>query len=193
MQFRNDIGTPTLRPGVNTRKIIQKLGTLGNDSMGLTCSMDVARRWGGAESIEPFASFEKASHAVKHGHVDAFLVPEAYPHLNSFIMDSALTASDTFIMEIPSLVFCVAPHKPVADVQLVFHHAATTALLSEVAIPWKEAIHASSNVEACHSLLERPEESACVTNALCASHFKLKLIQVLRDSISMPWICFRKL
>lgn len=188
----NFMGQPLGR-GQSARESIQRLGTLGDDPIGLTCSMDVARRWGCARTIEPFSSFEKASHAVKQGHVDAFLVPGAYPSLNAFIMDSALMASDTFVMAIPSLVLCVAANATVQNVQYIFHHPATTALLPEVEILWKEAVHASSNVEACRNLLDSPENSACVTNLLCANHFNLKIIQTLRQGISMPWICFKKL
>lgn len=193
MRIDDDFMRQPLGRSQSARESIQRLGTLGDDPIGLTCSMDVARRWGGAQTIEPFSSFEKASHAVKQGHVDAFLVPGAYPRLNAFIMDSALTASETFVMEIPSLVLCVAANAVVKDVQCIFHHPATTALLPEVEILWKEAVHVSSNVEACRSLLDIPENSACVTNFLCANHFNLKVIQTLRQSISMPWICFKKL
>ena len=66
---------------------IGRLATLCDDPIGLTCSIDVARRWGGAKEVAPFASFEAASAAVKEGVADAFLVPGAYPHLNGFIMD----------------------------------------------------------------------------------------------------------
>ena len=34
-----------------------------DDPIGLTCSIDVARRWGGAKEVAPFASFEAASAA----------------------------------------------------------------------------------------------------------------------------------
>lgn len=193
MQIDDDLIQQPLGCNPSVRETIQRLGTLGDDAIGLTCSMDVARRWGGAQTIEPFSSFEKASHAVKQGHVDAFLVPGAYPRLNAFIMDSALTTSDTFVMEIPSLVLCIAANAVAKDVQYIFHHPATTALLPEVDILWKEAVHASSNVEACRCLLDSPENSACVTNSLCANHFNLKIIQTLRQGIFMPWICFKKL
>lgn len=188
----NFMGQPLGRDQ-SARESIQRLGTLGDDPIGLTCSMDVARRWGYAQTIEPFSSIENASHAVKQGRIDAFLVPGAYPRLNAFIMDSALTASDTFVMEIPSLVLCVAANAAVQDVKYIFHHPATTALLPEVEILWKEAVHASSNVEACRNLLDSSENSACVTNLLCANHFNMKIIQTLRQGISMPWICFKKL
>lgn len=193
MQIDEDFIRQPLGRSQSARESIQRLGTLGDDTIGLTCSMDVARRWGGAQTIEPFSSFEKASYAVKQGLVDAFLVPGAYPRLNAFIMDSALTASDTFVMEIPSLVLCVATNAVVKDAQYIFHHPATTALLPEIKILWKKAVHASSNVEACRNLLDIPENSACVTNLLCANHFNLKVIQTLRQGISMPWICFKKL
>lgn len=171
---------------------IQWLATLGDDLIGLTCSMDAARRWGVAEKIEPFTSFESASQAVKDGRVDAFLVPRAYPRVNSFIMDAELSATNAFLMEIPPLVVGVAPDICLDNAECIYHHPATTALLSDLKMPWTEAVHASSNVEACRKLLEDSESSACVTNALCARYFGLEIVQVLREGISMPWICFRK-
>lgn len=54
------------------------------------------------------------------------------------------------------------------------------------------AIEVSSNVDACRKHMELVHDSACITNALCVEHFNMRVIQILRDSISMPWICFRK-
>lgn len=174
------------------RQSIERLATLCDDPVGLTCSMDVARRWGFAKEVTPYASFEAASFAVKEGLADAFLVPGAYPRLNAFIMDAELNAAKTFIMKIPALVLACLPDQIDSKFHTIFHHPAVTPLLAEIDMPWDSAIHASSNSEACRMLLARPTPSACVTNALCAAHFKLKTLKELRSGIAMPWICFEK-
>jgi hypothetical protein len=171
---------------------IGRLATLCDDPIGLTCSIDVARRWGGAKEVAPFASFEAASAAVKEGVADAFLVPGAYPHLNGFIMDSELSAFQAFIMTIPPLVLATRRAQEGRAFQTLFHHPAVAPLLAEISIPWESAVHAPSNSEACRMLLANPDSSACVTNALCADHFELRTLKELRNGISMPWICFEK-
>lgn len=171
---------------------IPKLGTLCDDPIGLTCSMHIARQWGGAETIEPFDTFEYACAAVKDRRIDAFLVPAAYPRLNAFIMDAELVVFDTFVMSIPALVLATSIENTTRGVDFLFHHPAVATLLSEIDLPYRKAIEVSSNVDACRKHIEHVHNSACITNALCVEHFNMRVVQTLRDGISMPWICFRR-
>ena len=175
----------------SSRKI-PKLGTLGDDPIGLTCSMHVARQWAVAETIEPFETFEHACAAVKDRRIDAFLVPAAYPRLNAFIMDAELVAFDTFVMSIPALVLATSTGTTKTGVQLLFHHPAVATLLPEMDRSYEKAVEVSSNVEACRKHLELAHHSACITNALCVEYFNMSVVQILREGISMPWICFRR-
>lgn len=171
---------------------IPKLGTLCDDPMGITCSMHIARQWGGAKTIEPFDTFEDACAAVKDKRIDAFLVPAAYPCLNAFIMDAELVVFDTFIMRIPALVLATSNENTTRGVDFLFHHPAVAPLLSEMDLPYTKAIEVSSNVDACRKHMALVHNSACITNALCVEHFNMRVVQTLRDGICMPWICFRK-
>lgn len=193
----NAAGLPAALPATTagsgpprTRPLHQRLATLGDDSAELTCSMHVARRWGGARETVGCSSFEAARELLRTGRADALLVPAAYPRLNTFIMDEALLASQVFIMPIPALVLatCTGPIAP--RLQQLIHHAAVTPLLPELGLCWVQARQADSNAEACRLLLAAPQPSACITNALCATHFGLEVVRELRPNLAMPWICF---
>lgn len=150
------------------------------------------KKWGISRSIESFPTFECASAAVKEQRIDAFLVPGAYPQSSTFIMDDLLLASHVFIMGIPSLVLAVASPEIPDSLDVIYHHPATTALLSEIEIDYKKSIQTSSNTQSCRQMLNGPHHCACITNSLCSTHFNLNVIKILRKEISMPWICFKK-
>lgn len=175
-----------LYPGPQHRR----LATLGDEGAELTCSMHVARRWGGARETVGCASFEAARELLRTGQADALLVPAAYPRLNTFIMDAALRASQVFIMPIPALVLGTRAGPAAPRLQQLIHHAAVAPLLPELGLSWEQARQAGSNAEACRLLLAAPQPSACITNALCAAHFGLNVVRELRPNLAMPWICF---
>lgn len=154
--------------------------------------MDAARRWGKTREIFPFKSFEEAADALKQGCLDAILVPGAYPKINAFIMDSELRAVKVFIQKIPALVSACKGSVTATAFNNIFHHSAVTPLLEELDCSWEKSTVASSNSEACRMHLTSSNSSSCITNALCAAHFELSILQVLRGGISMPWICFGK-
>ena len=173
-----------------TRPLHQRLATLGDEGAELTCSMHVARRWGGAREAVGCASFEAARELLRTGQADALLVPAAYPQLNTFIMDEALCASQVFIMPIPALVLATRSVPTKAQLHQMIHHAAVAPLLPELGLSWQQALLASSNAEACRLLQVAPEPSACITNALCSAHYGLHVVRELRPNLAMPWICF---
>jgi prephenate dehydratase len=175
----------------NSNVEYQSLGTLCDEPNGLTCSYYVAEKWGKAAKIFPFDSFEAAAESVKNGKISAFLVPGAYPQIRSFIMDSDLAASCTFIMQIPALVLCGKTKDIPAAVEILYHHPATTPLLEEVQICFQKSEFVSSNSKACVTLLHQNElSSIAITNELCLNHYGLYLYQTLRTGIQMPWVCF---
>jgi len=178
--------TGTLRPV----PLYRRLATLGDDNAELTCSMHIARRWGGARETVGCASFEAARELLRTGQADALLVPAAYPRLNTFIMDEALRASQVFILPIPALVLATGGGPAAPRLQQLIHHPAVAPLLPELGLHWEQARQASSNAEACRLLRAAPEPSACITNALCAAHFGLNVVRELRPNLAMPWICF---
>lgn len=171
---------------------VDRLGTLCDDPIGLTCSMDAARRWGKARKILPFKSFEEAAETLKQGLLDAILVPGAYPKINTLIMDSNLKAGQVFIQKIPSLVLASKCCSDVTGFDKVFHHSAVAPLLNEIAFSWRHALTATSNSEACRMHLASASSSVCITNSLCADYFELTVMQILRLGISMPWVCFER-
>ncbi|QHJ01222.1 hypothetical protein GT347_26470 [Xylophilus rhododendri] len=144
---------------------INRLATICDDPLGLTCSMDVASRWGAARELLPHSSFELAALSVKEGNADAFLVAGAYPHLNAFIMDADLLVRDTFVMKIPALILACRANERSNEFGTLFHHPAVTPLLSELAVGWKEAVHAPSNSQACRELISAPGPALCITNS----------------------------
>jgi len=171
---------------------IKRLATLCDDPIGLTCSMNAAQRWGGAEELISAASFEDAANAVINGRADAFLVAGAYPKLNAFIMDSKLIATDVFILKIPSLQMACQAKDAGEIFENMYHHVAVSPLIEESRVRWQNAINSPSNSEACRMMIADARPSACVTNALCSDHFQLKVLETLRVGIEMPWVCFEK-
>jgi hypothetical protein len=170
-----------------------RLGTLCDEPNGLTCSFDAAKRWGRAQTISACPSFEDAAERVKRGELSAFLVPAAYPGLNRLIMDSRLVAAETFILPIPDLVLVGRDETAPERVEVLFHHPATTALLPETGIAYRDTRHSTSNSAACKDLLGCELPAVAVTNQLCASFYALPVYKVLRRGIAMPFVCFQRL
>lgn len=168
------------------------LGTLGDDEGFLTCSMHIAKKMDNSDMIKPYPEFEAAAEDLKSGAISCLLVPGAYPKLNSFIMDSDLVVSESFVEKIPALVLSGFHAACPEQIELIFHHPATTYLLSELNIAYRENSTVSSNPEACRQVMLNTETSIALTNQLCADHYGLVTYKVLREGIQMPWVCFTK-
>lgn len=167
-----------------------QIGTLCDEPNGLTCSYDVAKKWGKAKEISSFSSFEEAANQVRNGLLPAFLVPAAYPKVNAFIMDKHLIATNSFIMQIPDLLLVGVTENIPLSVITLYHHPATTALLPETGVEYQYNVHATSNSNACIKLINDKNHSVAITNSLCAKFYKLKTYKILRMGILMPFICF---
>lgn len=168
------------------------LGTLGDDEGFLTCSMHIAKKLHNADTIVPYPLFEEAAKDLKSERISCLLVPGAYPKINSFIMDSELEVSESFVRKIPALVLSGFEKKSPPNIDIIFHHPATAFLLSEVTTSYKENIAVSSNTESCKMVIENKNRSIAITNQLCADHYGLTTYKVLRKGINMPWVCFTK-
>ncbi|KAA9007569.1 hypothetical protein F4V43_03515 [Paenibacillus spiritus] len=169
------------------------LGTLGDSEGFLTCSMHVAKEWDHADQIRAYPLFETAAEDLRSEKIDCLLVPAAYPHLGRFIMDRDLKAAESFIRQIPALVLGGMESVPSSSTEQVYHHPATTHLLSEIDTEYQETVGVASNSEACRRVLENPQSSVCITNQLCADYYGLSTYKILREGIRMPWICFTKM
>ncbi|OAX45430.1 hypothetical protein [Paenibacillus sp. AD87] len=168
------------------------LGTLGDEEGFLTCSMHIAKKLNNSDIIKPYPEFEAAAEDLKSGEISCLLVPGAYPKLNSFIMDSELVVSESFVEKIPALVLSGFHAECPDQIDVIFHHPATTYLLSELSIIYRESSTVSSNPEACRKVMHHTERSIALTNQLCADHYGLVTYKVLREGINMPWVCFTK-
>lgn len=82
----------------NDGAIYSEVGTLGDadDQVGLTCSIDAARRCKRGKSIVSYPTFEDAAESLKNkmiaAMITAMLVPVAYPRIGGFIMDAEIEA-----------------------------------------------------------------------------------------------------
>ncbi|WP_339273512.1 hypothetical protein MKY59_20700 [Paenibacillus sp. FSL W8-0426] len=168
------------------------LGTLGDDEGFLTCSMHIAKKMDNSDLIKPYPEFEAAADDLKSGEISCLLVPGAYPKLNSFIMDSDLVVSESFVEKIPALVLSGFQVVCPEQIDIIYHHPATTYLLTELDIIYRENCTVSSNPEACRKVMLNTERSLALTNQLCADHYGLVTYKVLREGIQMPWVCFTK-
>lgn len=178
-------------------KIKSKLGTLGDNSGYLTCSMFVAHKKMPTYSIIPYPTFENAINALKCGEVSLVLVPSAYSLINRFIMDKKICVMKTFIEIIPPLVIVGKNFKKegiMKDVTKIYLHEATISILNELKFESAPSIcKVESNIEACKFLLDDEDINSCaITNLLCAKYFDLNIIKTLRDGVKMPWVIFSK-
>lgn len=173
-----------------------KIATLCDEPVGLTCSVDAARKMEIIGEILFSKTFEEAADHVKYGRADAFLVPGAYPGLNKFIMDERLEVFHVCLHKIPALVYACSRDITKEDLALrlvkIYHHPAVSPLLQEIEIIGEnfESVEATSNSEACKKLESDVDVSACITNEIFADYYGLKKIQVLREGIAMPWVLF---
>ncbi len=173
-----------------TQFTYKDIGTLCDEPNCLTCSFFIAREWGQAETILPFPTFELAAQAVKDGQIETCLVAGAYPRLNGLIFDEGLVIRETFLRRIPPLVL-VGTHDTIPDdLRVLYHHPATTPLLSETGLNFQPTELVSSNSVACKLLLSSPDDSLAITNKLCSDHYGLHIFKVLRPGTLMPWVVF---
>lgn len=173
-----------------------RIGTLGDEQGYLTCSMYVARKWNRYKSIIPYHTFEAAAQDLKDGELDAILVPAAYADICDFIMDEKLIVSELFLENIPPIV-CVAKQDKfnILNVKRVYLHYATKTLLYTMKLNENDIdkVYVESNVEACKKLLGDDNEcSMSITNMLCAEHYGLIVIRILREEVLMPWVCITR-
>ena len=172
---------------------ISLIGTLGNDSNDVTCSVLAAKSLGDSFNIAAFKEFEFAAESLMADKIDAMLVPGAYPSISKFIMNEQLDVMDVFTYTIPPLVFA-SKNKMIKDkYEILYNHPATNPLLKDVYnASWIEQRNVSSNTIACLEVLESERDCCAITNAACAQKYGLFIHQVIRASINMPFVIFIK-
>ena len=176
-----------------TTNEISTLATLGNSDDDTTCSMLAAKSLHANISIKPYSEFELAIEALQAGHVDSVLVPVAYPHVGKFIMDDNLVVISTFMYNIPALVFASECKSQQEKYYTLFNHPATNPLMKDILYSkWETHSNVSSNTIACLKVLDEKYACCAITNAVCAQKYGLHIHQVLRNSISMPFVIFAK-
>jgi hypothetical protein len=170
------------------------IATLADEPSGLTCSVAVGRRWahGRAGSVVGYPSFELAAAAVRSGTHDALLVPAAYPDIRRFFFDPALRAVETFLAQLPDMVFAVPPGRPAGRFDMVFHHPATTALVEQLPYDVAAVTPSTSNSAACRDALEYPGVVGAVTNRIAADHYHMRAVTVLSAGTPMGFVVFAR-
>jgi prephenate dehydratase len=103
-----------------------------------------------------------------------------------------IEVSESFVKRIPALVLSGFEKNCHENIDIIFHHPATTYLLSEITTSYKENITVSSNPESCRMVIKNISHSIAITNQLCADHYGLTTYKVLRKGINMPWVCFTR-
>lgn len=174
---------------------IKSMATLGSSLSDNTCCMVVVvSRFGMKVAIIPYRNFELAAEAVLKGHVDAMVVPAAYPHLSSFIMNKFLFVAFNFLDVIPDLVFASNEPKQREKYTTLFNHPATNFLAHEndMGIQWENHENVNSNSVACQRVLENGAGFCAITNAITAQKHGLHIHQVLRPHLQMPFHVFMK-
>ncbi len=172
---------------------ISNIGTLGNNSNDVTCSILAAKSLGASFEVTAFSEFELAAESLVNNEIDAMLVPGAYPSISKFIMNRELTVIDTFMYVIPSLVFASYYKAKQSEYDILYNHPATNPLLNDICdAEWDAQENVSSNTAACLKVLENKHTSCAITNSACAERYGLVVHQVIRKGINMPFVIFIK-
>ncbi len=182
---------------IDTATRYASVATLADDPAGLTCSVTVGTRWaatGKASRLLGYPSFEAAAASVKDGRNEALLVAGAYPEIRTFFFDPELRAVEAFVGPLPDMVFAASPQDADLDrFDVVHYHPATRKLFeSRVSDRTTESFHATSNSAACKAALAHGDRAAAITNATCAEHYGLKVIEVLSEGTPMSFVVFER-
>lgn len=150
---------------------ISIIGTLGNDSNDVTCSVLAAKSLGKSFTIAAFREFEFAANSLIENGIDAMVVPGAYPNISKFIMNERLAVVDVYTYIIPPLVFASKYMTSKSEYETLYNHPATNPLLSDIVnVKWKKQENVSSNTIACLKALESNYTACAITNAACAKN-----------------------
>ena len=178
-----------LIPECKRRLYSYKLGTLGDPSAP-TCSEYVARAVCKFKHVQLYGSFEKAASDVVLGSLDIFLVPAAYPHVCHFIHSAELRLLALFVTRIPPMVVAGTLEQMPDQVDVLYHHPATAAMLAQIGCKFSKVVTVASNVAACRAVTGDADKCVCITNKLAADKFNLRISSVLRPGTPMPFFVF---
>jgi hypothetical protein len=172
----------------------RSLATLADDPAGLTCSVTVGLRWarGRAGTVVGYPRFELAAERVRTGEHDVLLVPSAYPDIRTFFFDPELRAVDTFLGTLPDMVLAVPRDARAAELDVLFHHPATTSLVHALAEPVSRLETATSNSAACRAALAHAGRAGAVTNQTSADHYRMRTVRVLAAGTPMGFVVFTR-
>ncbi len=190
------MGTPAYSNIVQGTKQISSIATLADEPGGLTCSVDVAKRWAkyqrGRTVIRGYPSFEEAATSVHDGDNDALLVPSAYAGIARFFFDSELIAIRSFIARLPDFVLAIRESERIEDVEVIFHHPSIETLVDRAGVGDVRRVVTSSNSRAAQLVKESAVSAAAVTNSLSADGYGLRTLQALSRGTPMSFNVFRK-
>ncbi|MEV5212495.1 hypothetical protein AB0K35_33965 [Micromonospora sp. NPDC053740] len=172
--------------------------TLADDPAGLTCSVTVGLEWaahGRAGALLGYPTFEAAAKEVKAGKHDALLVAGAYPEIRSFFFDPALRAVEAFVAPLPDIVLAAPAHnaKQSTEFTKLYYHPATYKLLESLdRVSLMETEQVTSNSLACRRATDDSGHAVAITNATCAEHYGLNVIDVLSAGTPMSFVVFER-
>ncbi|MBO6920180.1 MAG: hypothetical protein JJ858_17270 [Rhizobiaceae bacterium] len=171
----------------------ETIRTLGKSETAVTCSLDAAKALYPQSDIQGVSSFESACDAVLSGEASFFLVPVAYPKLNSFLMDTRLTIADYRIRPIPPLVLVgKKAFGNKAEFETIYLHPATEPLLKTSAIKYVNLDFCSSNEDVVERLGNANSETGGITNLMAASMAGFTPILTLRPEAPMGWFLLKR-
>lgn len=167
------------------------IGTLGNKDFPSTCSYAAAQNQFVNHQIELFETFEQAISFLKRNEIDMVVIPAAYPNINPIIMDENLKVVETFLYNIPNLVLATNVNRDNFDT--LYLHPATLSLVDKIdkSITFSRVETVNSNTDAAMKV-HLSQNNICITNQLCIEPHHLKILQIIKPTFIMPFICFKK-
>lgn len=190
-----DVAVAAFKEDLTFQPRYRSLATLADEPAGLTCSVTVGRRWaaeGRAGSVVGYPSFELAAERVRAGEHDVLFVPSAYPDIRTFFFDPELTAVETFLGQLPDMVFAVPQGVDPEHLEVVYHHPATKSLVESLTEQVDSTVLASSNSSACRDALGHDGAAGSVTNETSADHYGMRTVRVLSAGTPMGFVVFTR-
>ncbi|MCU7805720.1 MAG: hypothetical protein KZQ96_21255 [Candidatus Thiodiazotropha sp. (ex Lucinoma borealis)] len=189
--LRNRLGGSRLSKNVRS-SVYDKVGTLCDDPVGLTCSIYTLRRYGKAKEIVNFASFIALKKALLCGEITGGWVPGAFPGNAGFLLSGEFEIADLPIMQIPDIVLAGTTTVPPDPADVVYRHPATADIFHKIDTEYACVSDELSNSMAAKKLIDHGENAIAVTNSLCSDHYGLFVYQILTVGALMPFYLYSR-
>jgi prephenate dehydratase len=102
-----------------------------------------------------------------------------------------LEVVEVFVAQLPDFVLAVNVPVPLAEIEVVYHHPSTEALVDRATVDHMRRVPTTSNSQSARLVHESPVPAATVTNSLCADGYQLETVAILAHGTPMSFNIFQ--